>query len=528
MPGSRTRSTFVGLGHKFQIWEPDRFQSELAEATQKVRALKAAARLSGGGAQRARSTGMTAGGDGSAVAGGPAPHIPVLGRPALDFLNVRDGGVYIDGTFGAGGYTRAILAAADCKVIGIDRDPSAIALGADLVEAASGRLTLVEDRFSNLDAVAHDCGVAAVDGVVLDLGVSSMQLDTAERGFSFRLDGPLDMRMGGEGPSAADVVNAAAERDLANIIFLLGEERHSRAVARAIVKARDGRADRDHARARRHRRLAWCARAPGDIHPATRTFQALRIFVNDELGELVAGAARRRAHSQARRPAGRGVVPFARRPHRQDVPRRRAARRAAARATRPNCKRAAPTFTRADQAAGRRRRRPRSRAIRAPARPSCAPPSAPTRRARDGDVRRSAAAPAVARRRHEGALSMRLLNILVIGALILAASYVYKIKFESTLQAERVAKLAGEIRRERDAIATLRAEWAKLDTPGRIQGLAERHLDAAADRSRRSSTLSTVCPSARRRSCRRRSPDPIGAMLAPPPPDTTGSVPAPR
>src|ERR1017187_2428433 len=153
---------------------------------------------------------MTAGGGGVApVAGGAALHIPVLGRPAIDFLNVHDGGVYIDATFGAGGYTRAILAAAKARVIGIDRDQSAIALGADLVQAANGRLTLIEDRFSNLDAVVRGSGFDAVDGVVLDLGVSSMQLDSAERGFSFRLDGPLDMRMRGEGASGDDVVNAA-------------------------------------------------------------------------------------------------------------------------------------------------------------------------------------------------------------------------------------------------------------------------------------------------------------------------------
>jgi 16S rRNA (cytosine1402-N4)-methyltransferase len=230
---------------------------------------------------------MTAGGDGFApVAGGPALHIPVLGRPAIDFLNVHDGGVYIDATFGAGGYTRAILAAADCKVIGIDRDQSVIALGADLVQAANGRLTLIEDQFSNLDQVARDAGFAAVDGVVLDLGVSSMQLDKAERGFSFRLDGPLDMRMGGAGASAADVVASASERDLANIIFILGEERHSRSVARAIVKART------QAPIRTTAMLADIVGSvvrsrQGDIHPATRTFQALRIFVNDELGELV-------------------------------------------------------------------------------------------------------------------------------------------------------------------------------------------------------------------------------------------------
>jgi len=248
---------------------------------------------------------MSAGGDGfAAVAGGQAGHIPVLGAAAVDFLNVRNGGVYIDATFGAGGYTRAILVRADCKVIGIDRDQQAIALGAGLVEQAQGRLTLIEDRFSNLDAVAGDCGVEAADGVVLDLGVSSMQLDTPGRGFSFRLDGPLDMRMGGSEASAADVVARANERDLANIIFILGEERHSRGVARAIVKARAlapiattaalaeivGKVVRSH---------------PGDIHPATRTFQALRIFVNDELGELAQALA---AAERILKPGGRLVA----------------------------------------------------------------------------------------------------------------------------------------------------------------------------------------------------------------------------
>jgi 16S rRNA (cytosine1402-N4)-methyltransferase len=229
---------------------------------------------------------MTAGGGGSwAGAGGPALHIPVLGRAALDFLQPRSGGVYIDGTFGAGGYTRAILQKAECRVIAIDRDPSALALGTELAQASPGRLTLVEDRFSRLDAVAREAGHAAVDGVVLDVGVSSMQLDRPERGFSFRYDGPLDMRMGGDGPSAADVVNAASERDLANIIFLLGEERHSRAVARAILRAR-AQAKIETTRALADLVASAVRTRPNDIHPATRTFQALRIFVNDELTEL--------------------------------------------------------------------------------------------------------------------------------------------------------------------------------------------------------------------------------------------------
>jgi 16S rRNA (cytosine1402-N4)-methyltransferase len=248
---------------------------------------------------------MTASSDSpGAVAGGLARHIPVLGRPALDLLAVRAGGVYVDATFGGGGYSRALLAAADCNVIGIDRDRSAIARGADLVAAAGGRLVLVEDRFSNLRAVAHGFRHDAVDGVVFDLGVSSMQLDMAERGFSFRHDGPLDMRMGGEGPSAADVVAAASERDLAAIIATLGEERRARAVARAIAAARR------EAPIRTTRALAEIVAAvvparPGAIHPATRTFQALRIFVNEELAELVAGLC---AAEAVLKPGGRLVV----------------------------------------------------------------------------------------------------------------------------------------------------------------------------------------------------------------------------
>src|SRR5476651_2249754 len=214
-------------------------------------------------------------------------HIPVLARRAVELLNVQDGGIYVDATFGAGGYTRAILDMTGSQVIGIDRDQQAIAIGADLVQSANGRLTLIENQFSQLDAVARSCGYDGVDGVVLDLGVSSMQLDTPERGFSFRHDGPLDMRMGTDGPSAADIIALASERDLANIIFLLGEERHSRGVARAIVKARTLEPIRTTAVLAKVVGSAVRMR-PNDIHPATRTFQALRIFVNDELGELVA------------------------------------------------------------------------------------------------------------------------------------------------------------------------------------------------------------------------------------------------
>ena len=244
---------------------------------------------------------MMTGGDGQAVAGGPARHIPVLGRRVVEWLAVRGDGVYVDATFGAGGYTRAILQTPGARVIGIDRDQSAIALGAGLVATAQGRLELVEDRFSNLHLIA---GRAAIDGVVLDLGVSSMQLDDAARGFSFRRDGPLDMRMGHDGPSAAAVVAHASERELAAIIATLGEERHARVVARAIVKARSERAiDTTRALAEIVARVV-----PGRdsaIDPATRTFQALRIFVNDELAELARGLS---AAERALKPAGRLVV----------------------------------------------------------------------------------------------------------------------------------------------------------------------------------------------------------------------------
>jgi 16S rRNA (cytosine1402-N4)-methyltransferase len=241
------------------------------------------------------------GSDSHAVAGGLARHIPVLGRRAVAWLNVREEGLYVDATFGAGGYAKLILETSGARVIGIDRDQSAVAQGASLVEAAKGRLDLVEDRFSHLDAIV---GASAADGVVFDVGVSSMQLNEAARGFSFRLDGPLDMRMGRDGPSAADVIARAGERELATIIATLSEERHARAVARAIVKARGDRAiETTKALADIVTRVVHVR---GDaIHPATRTFQALRIFVNDELGELARGLA---AAERALKPSGRLVV----------------------------------------------------------------------------------------------------------------------------------------------------------------------------------------------------------------------------
>ena len=231
-------------------------------------------------------------------------HIPVLGRQAVEMLNPHAGGIYVDATFGAGGYSRAILDVAGTRVIGIDRDRSAIAGGFELVDKSDGRLVLVEDRFSNLAEVCTGQGVNAVDGVVMDVGVSSMQLDQAERGFSFRLGGPLDMRMGHEGPTAADVIAKASEADLANIIYIFGEERHSRAVARAIVAARK-EAPVTTTRALADIVSKVVRSKPGEIHPATRTFQGLRIFVNQELDELHLALA---AAERVLKPGGRLVV----------------------------------------------------------------------------------------------------------------------------------------------------------------------------------------------------------------------------
>lgn len=230
-------------------------------------------------------------------------HVPVLLNEVLEALAPRDGGFYIDGTFGGGGYTRAILEAANCRVLGIDRDPDAIARGHALVASYRGRLSLVEGRYSEMDVLLAREGQAGSDGVVLDLGVSSFQIDEAERGFSFRADGPLDMRMSRDGRSAADVVNTADEKTLAELIGNLGEEREARRIARAIVRARPLSRTAELAEVVAQTLGPAAARHP--IHPATRTFQALRIYVNDELGELEHGLA---AAERVLRPTGRLVV----------------------------------------------------------------------------------------------------------------------------------------------------------------------------------------------------------------------------
>lgn len=242
---------------------------------------------------------MAGHGDDFRAAGGPARHIPVLLAEVLEALAPKAGETIIDGTFGAGGYTRAILEKG-ADVVAIDRDPDAIEAGRALETEFGGRLRLVQAPFSTLDEHAE-----AVDGVVLDIGVSSMQLDEAGRGFSFRTDGPLDMRMAQAGLSAADVVNGFKAGDLARIFGFLGEERHAGRIARMIEARREKRPFE------RTLDLAdaietHIGRKPGDkIHPATRVFQALRIYVNDELGELARALF---AAERVLKPGGRLVV----------------------------------------------------------------------------------------------------------------------------------------------------------------------------------------------------------------------------
>jgi 16S rRNA (cytosine1402-N4)-methyltransferase len=216
-------------------------------------------------------------------------HTPVLLREVLEALGPRDGAIYVDGTFGAGGYSTAILEAANCKVFGIDRDPMALKIGKKLAKRFPGRLCVLGGCYGDMVNLLAKRGIDKVDGVALDIGVSSMQIDDAKRGFSFRANGPLDMRMGMQADAtAADVVNTMNEDDLSRIIYTYGDERASRRVAAAIIK------DRVHEPFTTTRQLAGLIRrivkkSKDGVDPATRTFQALRIYVNDELGELSRG-----------------------------------------------------------------------------------------------------------------------------------------------------------------------------------------------------------------------------------------------
>ncbi|MCA8882885.1 MAG: 16S rRNA (cytosine(1402)-N(4))-methyltransferase RsmH [Rhodobacteraceae bacterium] len=231
------------------------------------------------------------------------PHIPVLLAPLLRAV-APVSGHWIDGTFGAGGYARGLFGAGADRITGVDRDPLAISMAAPFLDEMGGRLDLVQGTFSDLDTYVD----APVDGVVLDLGVSSMQLDLAERGFSFLRDGPLDMRMSQEGPSAADLVNGAPEGLLADILYHYGEERASRRIARTIVARRAEAPFETTGQLARVVESCLPRPKPGQSHPATRSFQAIRIAVNDEFGQLAAGL---EAAERALKPGGAlAVVSF--------------------------------------------------------------------------------------------------------------------------------------------------------------------------------------------------------------------------
>jgi 16S rRNA (cytosine1402-N4)-methyltransferase len=237
--------------------------------------------------------------------GAAARHVPVLLDEVIAGLAVAEGEIHVDGTFGAGGYTKAIIEKGAARVFAFDRDPDAIREGEEFAAACGGRLTLVPDRFSRMRQALAARGVEAVDGVTLDIGVSSMQLDRAERGFSFQADGPLDMRMAQDGPSAADFLNQADEAEIADVLYRYGEEPKSRRIARAIVAARPISRTGELAEIVR-RAVGWHQGMKKD--PATRTFQAIRIHLNEELQELEGGL---EAAEQVLAPGGRlAVVTF--------------------------------------------------------------------------------------------------------------------------------------------------------------------------------------------------------------------------
>lgn len=249
----------------------------------------------------------------AAVAAESAPHIPVLLQEMLEFMAPAEGEIHLDGTFGAGGYSRALLERAPCRLVAIDRDPDVQETASAMAAEYAGRFTFLPGAFGEMTGLLKAAGIAQLDGIVLDIGVSSMQLDKADRGFSFQQDGALDMRMAQAGRSARDLVNEAREDELADIIFHYGEEKAARKVARAIIHARQEKpiertlelAEIVRSAVKKYYGNKGYGKKSAGIDPATRTFQALRICVNDELGELERAL---RAALALLKPGGRLVV----------------------------------------------------------------------------------------------------------------------------------------------------------------------------------------------------------------------------
>ena len=401
-------------------------------------------------------------------------HVPVLLEEAMTALEPRSGGLYVDATFGAGGYARALLDRG-ATVIAIDRDPSAIRAGAALAASSGGRLRLAEARFGELDAVARGLGVEAADGVVLDVGVSSMQLDEAARGFSLRFDAPLDMRMEARGRSAADILREDDMETIADILFYFGEERAARRIARAIVADRTAKPFTSTLDLAGLIARVAPARRGEMTHPATRAFQALRIAVNDELGELVRGLA---AAERLLKPGGRlaaSDLPLARGSHRQAVlrqplgPRARGLAPPAGRAGRSpaDIRGAAPPAGRAE--------RSRSARQSALALGEAAFRRA-HRRAAAGNRRNYRGAGPTAGATGEKNLMWRFMHAAAIAALIGSAAYVYGVKYQTIYASEQLVKTRHLIDKEKNAINLLRAEFAHLARPDRIQALADSKL----------------------------------------------------
>lgn len=404
------------------------------------------------------------GGRSSDAGGGPQRHIPVLLREVIAALEPTSGKIILDGTFGAGGYTQAILDQG-ATVIALDRDPIAIAGGQAMVAANGGRLSLIQSQFSDLAKHAPQGGL---DGVVLDIGVSSMQIDEAERGFSFQKNGPLDMRMSSSGVSAADVVNRAKVGDLIRIFGFLGEEKQPGRIARAIEKKRAEEPFRTTRDLAGLIEIVTPRKAKDKIHPATRVFQALRVFVNDELGELAQALF---AAEQALKPGGRLVVVTFHSLEDRIVKKFFADRSGKAAGSRhlPMVEdRPAifdtigkPMIAASDEEA-ELNPRARSAKLRAGLRTS-----APARAA---DFRFSSFLISPALKRWEADM-LRTFDIVLVGVMVAAAVVTYSIKHKADLKLEEVRKLEAEIKLEKDTIDLLRADWALLTQPNRLHRL---------------------------------------------------------